>query len=330
VGADSVVTCTHSFSLQASTVSRTDCSIRQGNWQRQPEPPIPNTPGVDVVGRIYRIDTETKKRYGLSVGDRVISLVKWGGNSRYLVMDPSTAVKVPDSVDPAVAVCLTETYLAAFQVLHCKQNGKARYQDSSLKDKTVLILGNAVTNMGRAIAQLAAHAGATQVFAMAKKKHFEQLSELGIGPLNQDSSDGWKDLFGMIDLIISIDVEVVEVHRKLLAGKGHIVAVMNGVKQGADRGRKARLACNRKGRMIQRRLTSYDIYEEWETNIDRCKLDLGHLIKLLDENVVEPNILDRVALHKVARAQSIVESKRLSGFIVCEPWLVAKSRAIRL
>jgi D-arabinose 1-dehydrogenase-like Zn-dependent alcohol dehydrogenase len=312
-------------------VSRTDCLIRQGKWLKQPAPPMPNTPGADVIGRIYRVDEETRKRYGLSVGDRVMSLVQWGGNSRYLSIDPTTAVKVPDSVDPAVAVCLAETYLSAFQILHHKQNDKIRYKANALKGKTILLLGNTVTNMGRAIAQLASNAAAIQVFAMAKTKHFEQLSDLGIGPLNQDSPDCWKDLNGIVDLLIYIDMDVSEMHRKLLTGKGHVIVVKNGIKEeDPDCGRRARLVCQRQGRPSNRRCVYYDVFDEWETNIDRCKLDLQHLIKLLDEDLVEPSILDRVALNKVARAQSIVESKRLSGFIVCEPWLVAKSRAIRL
>lgn len=258
--------------------------------------------------------------------------MKWGGNARYLSVDPSRVVKVPDSVDPAAAVCLAETYLAAFQVLHRGQSHRIRYRETSLKGKTILILGYAVSNMGRAIAQIATSAGALQVFALAKLKHFEHISALGIGPLNQDSLDWWQALSGKVDLIISIGDDVAALHYKLLKGKGQIIVVKNR-KNEEDQdsiGRRTGLVCRRNKRLQQLRTSSYDVYEEWDNNTDRCKLDLRQLLHMLEANQIEPNVLDRISLGKVARAQELVEPKRLPGFIVCEPWLVAKSRAIRL
>lgn len=282
---------------------------------------MPNTPGVDVVGRLYRVDQVNMKRYGLSTGDRVMSLVKWGGNSRFLSVHPSCLVKIDDAVDPALAVCLAETYLAAFQILHLKQSNRIRYQDNSLKQKTVLIIGNAASNMGRAISQLAVSAGSSQMFAMTKKKHFEDLSTLGIEPLDQDSVDSWRELSGKVDLIILIEMELVKAHRNLLRKNGRVVILQNGVKKHDS-------DC---GQTRQKRKTiSYDVYEEWDNDRGRCRSDLQHLIKLLEKSEIQPSILDRIALHKVARAQEIVEAKRLTGFIVCEPWLLAKSRAVRL
>lgn len=95
--------------------------------------PLPNSPGVDVVGRLYRIDNESSKRHGLSKGDRVMSLTNFGGNARYLAVAPEHLVKVPESIDPAEAACLAETYLTAFQVLHLGQGSSSRYKNTSLK-----------------------------------------------------------------------------------------------------------------------------------------------------------------------------------------------------
>lgn len=287
---------------------------------------------MDVVGRLYRVDTEATRRFGLSVGDRVLSLVKWGGNARYLSVDPSKVVIVPESVDPAAAACLAETYLAAFQILHRGQSTKIRYGVNSLKGKTLFILGHAISTMGRAIAQLASDAGALQVCAMGKLKHFSQLTALGISPLNKDSLDWWEALAGKVDIIVSCEEEVVALHYQLLKGNGQVVVVKNSRKDDdADiNGRRTSLVCRRNKKPQQSKMIVYDVYEEWDNNIEVCKLDLLHLVQRLEQNKIEPFVLDRLALGKVARAQELIESKRLAGFIVCEPWLIAKSRAIRL
>jgi NADPH:quinone reductase-like Zn-dependent oxidoreductase len=297
-------------------------------------PPLPNTPGVDVVGRIYSVGTYTSNKYGWSVGDRIISLVKWGGNTRYLSLDPSQAIAVPESIDPASAVCLVETYLAAFQVLHRGQPNKQRYRDDSLKGKSILLRGFSVSSMGHAIAQLAAISGASNVFAVSKRKHFDYLTTLGITPLDNDGKDWYKLMSGKVDLIVSCDEDAVEIPFKLLKGSGCVITMKNFARNHntlkASPMRNGLNKCCRRTRIQRNRMSSYDLYEEWDKNLDCCKTDLQHLLHLLENKVVEPTILDRIPLNKVADAQDLISSKRLSGFIVCEPWLVGKSRSVCL
>jgi NADPH:quinone reductase-like Zn-dependent oxidoreductase len=295
--------------------------------------PLPNTPGVDVVGRIYRIDSETSKKYGWEVGDRIVSLVKWGGNSRFLSINPSHVVSAPESIDPSSAVCLVETYLAAFQVLHLGQPQDLRYKDDALNGKNILLRGLSVSSMGHAIAQLAVIGGAVNVFAVAKHKHFEYLTSLGITPLNNDGKDWWKALAGKIDCIISCDEDVVAIPYKLLKGSGVVITLNSFGRRKSGKTSVLKSGLNIRGRlsMIPRsRMSSYDVYDQWDKDLGGCKLDLQYLLRLLSEHKIEPTVLDRISLNKVADAQDLIASKRLTGFIVCEPWLVGKSRTICL
>jgi NADPH:quinone reductase-like Zn-dependent oxidoreductase len=319
---------------QASTVSNTDCTIRQGSWWGTTTPPLPNTPGVDVVGRIHSVAAHISKKFGWNVGDRIMSMVKWGGNTRFLLIDPAQAIAVPEAVDPASAVCLIETYLAAFQVLHYGQTSKQRYRDDSLQGKSILLRGFSVSSMGRAIAQLAAIAGASNVFAVAKRKHFSYLTSLDITPLDNDGKDWWKMMSGKVDLIVTCDEDSVDIPFKLLKGNGFVIAMRNFGKNSRNKkvssiGKGLNICC-RRSRLQRNRISTYDVYEEWDTNLDLCKSDLKHLLYLLETKVVEPTILDRIPLNKVDDAQGLVATKRLSGFIVCEPWLVGKSRTVCL
>jgi NADPH:quinone reductase-like Zn-dependent oxidoreductase len=309
----------------------TDCLIRQGLWWGSTSSPLPNIPGADVVGKLHRIDEDSSKKFNLLKGDRVLSLVKWGGNSRYLPVDPSKLVKLPEMIDPAAATTLAETYLGAFQTLHHGQGNGLRYRETSLKGRNILVLGNACSNMGRAIVQLASAASADQVYALAKPKHFPHVLELGMTPLNKGSLEWWDLLNGRIDILISLGEDVQSLHCKALKSSGRAFVLSNNKKLHDSRkqklGRPKDIISFRKK---SKKVEFYDVYEEWDMNIERCKSDLRHLVSLLEHRKITPHILDRIPLHKVARAHVLMESKHLSGFIVCEPWLVAKTRAIRL
>jgi NADPH:quinone reductase-like Zn-dependent oxidoreductase len=315
-------------------VSQTDCFIRRGEWWGKRQVSLPNTPGVDIVGKLYRIDKESAQRTGLKKGDRVLSLIKWGGNSRYLSVDPEKLVKVPESVDPAEAACLAETYLTAFQLLHYSQSPGTRYRKTSLKGKIFLILGAITPNMGRAIAQLATFAGTDVIYATSKPKHFQQLKSLGFVPLSQDPVDWWDKLKGRVDLIISLGESVTPLAYKLIKASGEIVIATNSEIDLAPDveliRQPSKLICTRGEAQRKSRTHLYDVFEEWDKDLGRCKKDLAHLVKLLETRAISPHVLDRVPLGKVARAQEIIESKRLSGFLVCEPWLLSKARALQL
>lgn len=286
-----------------------------------------------MVGRIYRVDIETNKKYGWKVGDRVISLVKWGGNARYLSLDPLHAIAAPETIDPAVATCLVETYLTAFQVLHIGQDSHKRYCDVSLSGKSILLRGLSISSMSHAIAQLAAIAHASNVYAVAKEKHFTYLSSLGITPLSNNGKDWLKAMTGKIDLIISCDDDMVTIPFKLLKGDGNVISLKNFASNSSNIGSKASIGLNfrrRLSRIPRNRTSSYNVYEQWDNDIDVCKRDIEYLLQLLEDKQIDPIILDRISLNKVDDAHNLLRSKRLRGHIVCEPWLVGKSRTICL
>jgi len=322
------------YTTQASTVSRTDCCIREGRWMGSGYIPLPSSPGVDVVGKVYRINKASEQKYGLSKGDRIMALTKYGGNARYLAIDADQLVRLPESVDPAEAACLAETYLTAFQCLHYGQSQGQRYRKQSLKGKSILILGQMTTTMGSAISQLSTVAAADNVYATAKPKHYQRLTSVGILPLSSDPLQWFERLQGRIDVIISFDEEVTPLIRKLISNNGEILIVtqtgFDPEKERAQFDKKTKLVCTRNDGHDATRVHAYNVHNEWEENLSKCKKDLEHLIELLQAAHVVPHILDRIPLSKVSRAQEIMEVKSVPGFIVCEPWLVSKSRAVLL
>ena len=296
---------------------------------------LPNTPGVDIVGKIYRIDYESSRQTGLKKGDRVISLVSQGGNSRYIEVDPSSLVKISEQVDPAEAACLVETYLTVFQTLHHNQSFLTRYRKGSLHGKTILVIGGLSINMARAVSQLAHHAGSKSIFATSRKRDFKHLSQNGILPLPTDPVEWWEQLAGAVDILISLDEEVIPLHHKLLQLDGTIVVSSTEFHEDlmmsvGSREPRRRIICSTSKSRLVSTTSHYDLYEEWNTNPTRVRKDLSYLIELLEKRKIVPNVVDRVPLEKVAEIQELLEKRRAKGHYVCEPWLVSKSRAVSL
>jgi len=253
-----------------------------------------------------------------------------------LGIDADQLVKVPDNIDPAEAACLAETYLTAFQCLHYNQHPSVRYRKGSLKGKSVLLLGSLSPTMGRAISELTTDAEVDNVYATSKPRHYQKLTSIGILPLATDPLEWFERLEGRIDVVISFEEEVTPLIQKVLASAGEILMVTqtgfdpDKEKTQFDRNQPSRLVCQRKETQAKSQLHAYNVHNEWDENLQRSKKDLEHLIQLLEASWVTPHILDRIPLSKVARAHEIVEVKNVPGFIICEPWLISKSRAVLL
>jgi len=304
--------------------------------------PLANTPGVDVVGKIFQVKPPVGIQYGLQESQTVLSLTKWGGNSRYAAIDPAKLVKVPVGIDPAEAACLPEMYLSAFQVLHFGQTGQSRYERSSLRGKSILIVGSMANNMGKAIIELALNAGVANIYATAKPKHWKTLISFGIMPLSPDPLEWISRVEGTIDLVLAsnggLREDVTPTHFRALRPKtGRLImcgrrVVGNDIPAGDWEQSPTTLVCSKQKEYtkMMHRSHSYDVFEQWDKCLEMCKRDLDHLLELLQRGVLKPTILDRIPLSKVPRAHELLESKRLSGFLICEPWMKGKKRAVYL
>ena len=312
----------------ASNVSRTDCEIRRGEWSKMKLDPY-IIPGVGFVGRVD--ESERKAAFqNFKPGDLVMSLVPSGANARYLCARRDNLVKLPSDIDPMTAVCLVETYLAAFQALHFGQKSSIRYRETSMRGKAVLILGAGSPNVCQAFVEVCQAANASFVYVTGKEKSFSKISELGAVPLTRDPLD-WLTLIGrQIGLIICLrgnGEEVTKDHLKALDKEGRVVLVGEpGARLPVEvtSPSPSKLVCRSSKRKLSDRAECYNVFDNWDADIKQGKKDLAYLLKLLQEGKLSPKVLERIPLSKVAKAQSIIESKKVSGFIVCEPWIQEK------
>jgi NADPH:quinone reductase-like Zn-dependent oxidoreductase len=313
--------------VMASIVSPTDCEIRRGEWSEVRLNPY-IIPGVAFVGTIHHKEKSTAFSK-FKPGDMVMSLVKTGSNARYMCIAKDRLVKVPQTLDPDMTVCLSETYLSAFQALHLGQRGAMRYRNNSLKGQSILVMAGH-SSLGRALIELALAGGADFCYASAKKRQFESISRIGAIPLSRDPQD-WLTLIGrQIGTIVTVKdgglytEQITKEHLKALNADGQVVfigqpGVDNSIPESSPS--PAKLMCKSHRSKLSDRSQSYNVFDSWGSDPKQCKLDLEHLLSLLEQRRLLPEVLERIPLSKVAKAQSIVESKRVSGHIVCLPWI---------
>ena len=66
---------------------------------------------------------------------------------------------------------------------------------------------------------------------------------------------------------------------------------------------------------------AYNVFDSWDSDPKLARKDLEHLVGLLEKGRLTPEVLERVPLSKVAKVHSILESKKVPGYIVCNPWM---------
>ena len=232
-----------------------------------------------MVGKIRTIDSRSAKRYKLEVGDRVMSLVKWGGNSRYLRIKADQLVKVPKRVDPAEAACLAEAYLSAFQALQFNQSSWARYSSQSLIGKSILVIGG-MTNVGHAVIELATALGAMNVYATCKQRHQSKLKDLGAIPIDRKPRFWPSQVMGNMDLVIDGTGDVEGDHANVshfhaLHEQGILVFIsLRGMTDAVAREWDATstlLNADITDDLVER-THSLEVFDNWELDLDRSKV----------------------------------------------------------
>jgi NADPH:quinone reductase-like Zn-dependent oxidoreductase len=92
----------------------TDVWIRKGTYPDVKEVP-PFSPGYDMVGVVDKVGEGVTR---FQVGQRVADLTVIGAYSEYICLPAARLTPVPGGLDPAEAVSLVLSYVAAYQMLH--------------------------------------------------------------------------------------------------------------------------------------------------------------------------------------------------------------------
>ena len=130
-----------------------DTLMRLGFYQ--PRPPFPFTPGYEVSGVIHALGKDVE---GFELGQRVVGLMRTGGQASHVLTDASRTLPIPDEISLEAAASMPVTYITAHHMLH--HLGNLKPTDS------VLIHGGG-GGVGTAALQLCQWVGVTNVWSTA-------------------------------------------------------------------------------------------------------------------------------------------------------------------
>lgn len=208
-----------------------------------------------------------------------MSLVRWGGNSRYCKTRVNELVRVPKGVDPVEAACLAEAYLSAFQALQYSQSSWARYSSQSMIGKSILVIGG-MTNVGHAVIELAVALGAMEVYATAKGRHRFHLDDIGATPIDRKPKLWPSEVVGMMDIVIDATGDVAGDHANVshfnaLHEQGCLIFIgLRGMTDAVARewDVSSTLLNSDNTDDLVNRTHSLEVFDNWELDLDRSKV----------------------------------------------------------
>ena len=305
----------------ASGVSLPDVMMREGI---HPEtPPLPFTPGWDLVGVVDRIGDGVS---GVEPGQTVAALPISGAYAEYACLRQRELVPVPSGLDPAQAVSVILNYVTAYQMLH---------SSAKIKPGQRVLIHGAAGGVGTALLQLG-RLDRLEMYGTCSKRSAAAVSDLGGIPIDYEHQDFVEEIrrltHGGADVAFdSIGGTHIWRSRKALRRGGRVVAYgLTGSLRGG------RLASGRSGsrhrfRAIaifglyiaagwllpgRRRVVPYSIQTLMRLNRALFREDLSALFTLLQEGKITPIIAQRLPLREARHAHELLGKGGVIGKLV--------------
>ncbi|RZI41986.1 alcohol dehydrogenase [Herbaspirillum sp. HC18] len=305
----------------AAGVSLPDIMAREGI---HPEtPPVPFTPGWDLVGVVDRLGEGVS---GLEQGQMVAALPISGAYAEFVCLPQGELVPVPSGLDAAEAVSLILNYVTAYQMLH---------RSAKVKRAQRVLIHGAAGGVGTALLQLGRLAG-LEMYGTCSSRGASAVSELGGIPIDYQHQDFVKEIHRLtgegVDAVFeSIGGTHIWQSRKALRSGGTVVAygLTGSLREG-------RLASGRSGgRHRYREIAIFGVYIaagwlfpgrkrvvpysiQWLKRMKPAlfRQDLSALFDLLQQKKIKPLIAQRFPLAEARHAHELLGKGGLIGKIV--------------
>lgn len=308
----------------AAGVSLPDIMMREGI---HPEtPPLPFTPGWDLVGVVDRLGNGVS---GLEPGRIVAALPIHGAYAEFVCLPQSELVPVPAGLDAAEAVSLVLNYVTAYQMLH---------RSAQVRQGQHVLIHGASGGVGTALMQLGRLAG-LEMYGTCSARGASAVTGLGGVPIDYVHQDFVKEIHRLtregVDVVFeSIGGTHIWTSRKALRSGGRVVAYgLTGSLHGG------RLASGRSGgrhryRAIaifglyiaagwllpgRKRVVPYSI--QWLKRLKPAlfRQDLMALFDLLQQQKIKPLVAQRLPISEARQAQELLGKGGVTGKIVLVP-----------
>ena len=176
-------------------VNFADILIIKGRYQERPRPPF--SPGLEVSGIISEVGSNVKK---FNVGDKVMSIMKYGGYKTEVIVPQENTYFIPDGMDIMEAGGFPVIYGTAFSALVNK---------AKLKKNEICVILGATGGVGMAAVEIAKAYDATVIACGGNdKKLLECLNKGADHVLNYNNNILRQELkkFGIKEVDVVVDM----------------------------------------------------------------------------------------------------------------------------
>ena len=307
--------------VQAAGVAMPDIMAREGI---HPEtPPVPYTPGWDLVGVVDRLGPGVS---GLEPGQVVAAMPIHGAYAEFICLPQRELIPVPAGLDPAEAVSLVLNYITAYQMLH---------HSAKVKPGQRALVHGAAGGVGTALLQLGRLAG-LELYGTCSLRSAQAVTELGATPIDYQHQDFVAEILRLTgDGVDAVFDPFGGAHlwqsRQALRPGGRVVGYGNtttlrGEGLGTRRtGRRNRLhgipiyVLYILGGWIlpgRKRVVPYSIQTLKRLNPALFRQDLAILLDLLHQQKLKPLVAERLPLTAARQAQELLGKGGVTGKIV--------------
>ena len=308
----------------AAGVSLPDIMAREGV---HPEtPPVPFTPGWDLVGVVDRLGDGAS---GIEPGQVVAALPITGAYAEYVCLPHREFVPVPAGLDAAEAVSLVLNYVTAYQMLH---------RSARVRPGQRALIHGAAGGVGSALLQLGRLAG-LEMYGTCSARGASAVTDLGAVPIDYQQQDFVEEIRrltgGGVDVVFDgIGGTHMWRSRNALRPGGRVVVygLTSSLREG-------RLASGRAGRRQRfRRLAVFGLYIaagwllpgrkrvvpysiQWLKRLRPAlfRQDLIELFGLLQQQKIKPLVAQRLPLAEARGAHELLGKGGVTGKIVLVP-----------
>jgi NADPH:quinone reductase-like Zn-dependent oxidoreductase len=305
----------------AAGVSLPDILAREGV---HPEtPPVPFTPGWDLVGVVDRLGDGIS---GIEPGQIVAAMPIHGAYAEFVCLPQHELVPVPSGLDRAEAVSLILNYVTAYQMLH---------RSAKVKPGQLVLIHGAAGGVGSALMQLGRLAG-LEMYGTCSSRGASAVSELGGIPIDYQHQDFVKEIHRLTSEGVDVVFDPIGGNhlwhsRKALRPGGRVVGYglstsLRGEGLTSSRpGRRQRF----RGTAIfglyiaggwllpgRKRVVPYSIQTLKRLKPELFRQDLSILFDLLQQQKIKPIIARRFPLAEARQAQELLGKGGVIGKIV--------------
>jgi len=305
----------------AAGVSLPDIMAREGV---HPEtPPVPFTPGWDLVGVVERLGAGIS---GIEPGQIVAAMPIHGAYAEFVCLPQGELIPVPSGLDAAEAVSIVLNYITAYQMLH---------RSAKVKPGQRVLIHGAAGGVGTALLQLGRLAE-LEMYGTCSSRGAPAVSELGGVPIDYRNQDYVKEIHRLtsegVDAVFDpIGGAHLWHSREALRPGGRVVGYGNttslrGEGLGSERtGRRNRLhgipiyALFIAGGWLlpgRKRLVPYSIQTLKRLKPAMFRQDLIALLDLLQQKKIKPLIAKRFPLVEARQAHELLGKGGVIGKIV--------------